>query len=59
VNASGGVIWRALKEGRTPEAMTGELQRHYEVSAERASRSVTALLDALMEHGLVRSADEP
>jgi hypothetical protein len=23
LNASGGAIWRALKEGRTPEAMTG------------------------------------
>jgi hypothetical protein len=59
LNPTGSIVWRGLKNGRTTEAMTIELQRQYDVSAERASRSVTALLDALAEHGLVRSADEP
>jgi hypothetical protein len=57
LNATGSVIWRALKRGVTAEDMSRELQRRYDVSDERVAQSVNALLDALLEQGLVRQAD--
>jgi len=58
LNATGSAIWRALKKGLTPDEMSRELHRRYDVSAERASESVSALLQALEEQHLVRRADE-
>lgn len=58
LNATGSVIWRALKEGLTPDEMSGELHRRYDVSAELASQSVSALLQALEEQHLIRRAGE-
>lgn len=58
LNATGGVIWRAVKEGLAADDMSRLLQRQYDVSAEQARQSVTALLDALLTHGLVRLAGE-
>ena len=57
LNATGSMVWRALKEGLTADEMSRELQRQYDVSAERASRSVSALLHALVEQRLARRAD--
>ena len=58
LNATGSVIWRALKEGLAADDIGRQLQRQYDVSAERAGQSVTTLLDALLEQGLVRRAGD-
>jgi hypothetical protein len=58
LNATGSVIWRALKEGLTADEVSRRLQRQYDVSAERSIQSVTDLLDALLEQRLVRYAVE-
>ncbi|HEX5108069.1 MAG TPA: PqqD family protein [Vicinamibacterales bacterium] len=52
LNATGSVIWQCLKQGLEREAIARELQRRYDVSAERAAQSVTILLDALVEQRL-------
>jgi Coenzyme PQQ synthesis protein D (PqqD) len=58
LNATGSVVWRALKDRLTEDEMSRELQRQYDVSADRASRSVSALLQALVEQRLVSRADQ-
>ena len=54
LNATGSVIWRALKSGQTPDEMSRELQRRYAVSHEQATASIDTLLNALLEQGLAR-----
>ena len=59
LNATGGVVWRGLRDGLGLEAIATELQRRYDVSAERAGRSVAALVDALVEQRLACRSNEP
>ena len=58
LNATGSVIWRAVKAGRTRDEIVRELVQRYDVSPEKASRSVTTLLDALQEQRLASRADQ-
>jgi predicted Rdx family selenoprotein len=59
LNATGTVIWQALRNGLAPDDIARELQRRYDVTPEHASRSVTTLLDALVEQRLASRASEP
>ena len=54
LNATGSLIWRAIKRGLTAEETCRELQQRYDVSEDRAAQSVGALTKALLEQGLVR-----
>ena len=57
LNATGGVIWRAVKAGRPRDEIVRELVQRYDVSPENASRSVSTLLDALLKHRLGSRAE--
>ena len=57
LNATGSVIWRAVKAGRTRDEIVRMPVERYDVSPEKASRSVTTLLDALQEQRLASRAD--
>jgi hypothetical protein len=59
LNATGSIVWKGLKDGLELAAIAGELQHRYDVSAERANISVTALVDALVEQRLVCRSNQP
>ena len=58
LNATGSVVWQGLKEGLALDGIARELCRRYDVSAERADRSVTELVDALLEERLACRGDQ-
>jgi hypothetical protein len=57
LNVTGTHIWRGLKQERTLYEISGQLQEVFEVEAERADRSVLALVDELLQHQLVQQLD--
>ena len=52
-NGSGTVLWRALSEGTTREALIDELVRIYDVGRERAEADTDTFLTQLDEQGLL------
>jgi hypothetical protein len=52
-NGSGTVLWRALKDGATRDALADELVRAYGIDRDRAAGDVDAFVAALTEHGLL------
>jgi hypothetical protein len=52
-NGSGTVLWRALKDGSTREALADELVRTYGIDRDRAVVDVDAFVGTLAEHGLL------
>lgn len=50
-------VWRRLAKPADFETLHGELLGEYEVSAEQCSTELRALLDDLVERGLVEIAD--
>jgi hypothetical protein len=57
LNATGTRIWQGLKRGRTLHEISRQLQEAFEVEAERADRSVLALVHELFEHQLIQQLD--
>jgi hypothetical protein len=54
LNTTGTQIWRGLKAGLTLQEISHQLQARFDVDAERADRSVLALLEDLFQHQLVQ-----
>jgi len=54
LNTTGTQIWRGLKAGLTLQEISQQLQARFDVEAERADRSVLALLEDLLGHQLVQ-----
>ena len=52
-NGSGTLLWRALSEGSTREALVDELVRVYDVERERAEADADNFLAKLDEQGLL------
>jgi hypothetical protein len=48
-------IWNLAVAGNSPEAVSEQLLREYEVSAEQAARDVAELLAELQRHDLLHS----
>jgi hypothetical protein len=53
VNRTGAVLWPALAEGATEEALIGRLVEAYGIDRTDAARDVSAFLQALCTHGLL------
>jgi Coenzyme PQQ synthesis protein D (PqqD) len=54
LNRTGTQIWQGLKQGLPLQEISRRLQARFEVEAERADRSVLALVDELLQHQLVQ-----
>jgi Coenzyme PQQ synthesis protein D (PqqD) len=54
LNATGTRIWQNLKQGLTLREISQRLQAAFEVEADRADRSVLALVHELSQQQLVR-----
>jgi len=50
-------IWQGLKRGLPLQEISRQLQEAFEVEAERADRSVLALVSELVQHQLVQRLD--
>jgi hypothetical protein len=57
LNATGTQIWQGLKRGLPLQEISRQLQEAFEVEAERAERSVLALVSELVQHQLVQRLD--
>ena len=57
LNLTGMRIWQSLKQGLSLQEISRRLQAEFEVEADRADRSVLALVDELHQQQLVRSLD--
>jgi hypothetical protein len=57
LNLTGGRIWQDLKRGLLLQEISRRLQEAFEVEAERADRSVLALVHELVQHQLVQRLD--
>jgi Coenzyme PQQ synthesis protein D (PqqD) len=57
LNATGTRIWQGLKRGLPLQEISRQLQEAFEVEAERADRSVLALVNELVQHQLVQRLD--
>lgn len=55
LNETAALVWRALEQGKSREAITSELTAHYDVSAERADASVERILRTFVAQRLVRA----
>jgi hypothetical protein len=58
LNETGATIWKLLKRGKTLGEISQALEEVYDVSDERAALSVFALVEVLVEQGLVSIARE-
>ena len=54
LNSTGTLIWEGLKQGMPLHDISVRLQQQYAVEAERADRSVLALVHELAQHQLVQ-----
>ncbi|ETX00033.1 PqqD family protein [Candidatus Entotheonella palauensis] len=54
LNPTGSRIWRGLKQGWSLQDISHSLQQVFEVDAQRADRSVLALVQELSENELVQ-----
>jgi hypothetical protein len=54
LNLTGMRIWQGLKEGRTLQKISHRLQEEFDIEAERADRSVLALVNELLQKKLVQ-----
>jgi len=54
LDAIGGTIWRHLQTPCSVASLCERLMAEYDVPAERCQAEVSALLDQLAQHGLVR-----
>jgi Coenzyme PQQ synthesis protein D (PqqD) len=52
-NGAGTILWRALLDGATPDALADELVREYGIGRERAAADVDRFITALSEQGLL------
>ncbi len=57
LNATGKRIWQGLRQGRSLREISQRLQNEFQVDAETADRCVLELVNELVEHNLVQSAD--
>jgi hypothetical protein len=57
LNMTGTRIWQGVKEGMTLQEISCRLQEAFEVEAERADRSVLALVNELVQHQLVQRSN--
>jgi Coenzyme PQQ synthesis protein D (PqqD) len=57
LNTTGTRIWQGLKRGWSLQEISRKLQEAFEVEAERADRSVLALVRELEQHHLVLRRD--
>ena len=57
LNATGKRIWQGLRHGRSLREISQRLQDEFQVDAETADRCVLELVNELVEHNLVQSAD--
>lgn len=55
LNLTGMRIWQGLKQGLSLQEISGRLQAEFEVEADRAERSVVALVDELCQQQLVQN----
>jgi len=55
-NAAGALLWRALIDGATRDALAEQLVREYDIPLERAQADTDAFLAALDERGLLDAA---
>jgi Coenzyme PQQ synthesis protein D (PqqD) len=55
LNLTGMRIWQGLKQGLSLQEISRQLQAEFEVEADRAERSVLALIAELCEQQLVQS----
>jgi hypothetical protein len=53
LDAIGSEIWRRLEEPKSADALTAELQDHFEGDAETIARETITFLDGLDENGLL------
>jgi hypothetical protein len=56
LNATGALLWDALAEPQDADELAARLEGAFPVDRERARGDARALLDALVERGLVREA---
>jgi len=54
LNATGGRIWRYVKDGVPLEEISRRIQEEFAVDADRAADSVNALVDELVRHELAQ-----
>jgi hypothetical protein len=52
-NGAGTVLWRALVDGATRDALADELVREYGIERDRATADVDRFVEALGEQGLL------
>ena len=52
-NGAGTLLWRALAEGTTPEALADELVRAYGIDRARAAEDIEHFLAQLTDQGLL------
>ena len=52
-NGTATLLWRALAEGTTPDALADELVRVYGIDRELAAADADRFVDALVEQGLL------
>ena len=52
-NGAGTLLWRALAEGTTPEALADELVRVYGIDRARAAEDIEHFLAQLTDQGLL------
>jgi hypothetical protein len=57
LNTTGTCIWQGLKRGHPLQEISRQLQKTFEVEAERADCSILALVNELMQHQLVQQLD--
>jgi hypothetical protein len=59
INSSGAVIWPALAEGATRDALIARLEAEFEIDADQAATDVDAFVAALGEQGLLQPDPAP
>ena len=58
LNDVGAIIWDALAEPMTRPQLCARVMAEYDVDEAQCAADVTRLIDALLEHGLVKEHNE-
>lgn len=56
LNSTGAVIWKMIESKTATDAIAAKLCEQFEIDQERAERSTQALVDQLLEAGLIEEA---